>query len=94
MDSLSSPTQKNLTGFVEGELEWADEFLEDAVTYFQLRHFFLAIESLQHASEAMEIAERSLSDVTEPNHRRRYQSNVRAARERVRRLEQSIMAER
>ena len=94
MDSPSSPTQENLMGFVEGELERADEFLEDAAAYLQLRHFFFAVESLQNASQAMEIAERYLSDVTEPNHRLRYQANVRAARERVRRLEQSITTER
>ncbi len=81
-------------GFVEGELGMANEFLEDAVAYLQLCHFFLAMESLQSASQAMDIAERYLSDVTEPNHRLQYQSNVRVARERVRHLEQSITTER
>lgn len=79
--------------FVEGELEMADKFLEDAVVYLQLRRFFFAMESLKDASQAMEIAERYLGDVTEPNHLLRYQSNVLAARERVHLLEQSMTTE-
>ena len=94
MDTPSSYTQENLMGFVEGELEMADEFLKDAVVYFQLRRFFFAMESLHNASQAMGIAERYLGDVTEPNHRLQYQSNVRAVRERLRLLEHSITAER
>ena len=93
MDSLFGNTQENLMGFVEGELEIADEFLEDAVVHLQLRHFFVAMESLQNASQAIEIAERYLGNVSEPNQWQRYQSNVLAGRERVRLLQQSIAAE-
>jgi hypothetical protein len=93
MGSLSGNMQDDLIGFVEAELEMADEFLEDAVVYIQLRHFFFAMEALQNASLAMKIAERYVGDVTEPNCLLQYRSHVLAVRERVHLLEQSIATE-
>jgi len=91
MSKLSSDTQENLMSFVDGELEIADDFMEDASVYLQLRRFFSAMESLQDASQAMSIAERYLAQITETSHLLRYQFNVRTARERLHTLEQSVL---
>jgi nicotinamide mononucleotide adenylyltransferase len=93
MPQLSGNTQENLTSFIDGGLEMADDFLEDAVVHLQLRHFFLAAESLRDASQTVNIVERYLPDVTESDKLARYQTNVSTARERVHMLEQSITLE-
>jgi hypothetical protein len=90
MSQFFSQRQENLMSFVDGELEMADDFMEDASVYLQLRHFFSAVESLQNASEAMNIAEWHLSQIMEKSHLLRYQCNIRTARERLHTLEQSI----
>jgi hypothetical protein len=51
MPPLSDRTQENLLSFIEGGLEIADDFLEDAVVHLQLRHFLFAGESLRNALE-------------------------------------------
>src|ERR1051325_709909 len=93
MSSLSDHTQENLTSFIEGGLEIADDFLEDAVVHLQLHHFVFAGESLQNAVEAMDLVERYLPDVAERDQLLQYQANVSTARQRVYALEQSISLE-
>src|SRR4051812_11973392 len=93
MSPLPDQTQENLTSFIDGGLEVADDFLEDAVVHLQLRHFLFAGESLQNALQAMDLVERYLPAVAEGDQLRRYQANVSTARERVHGLEQSITLE-
>ena len=93
MSPLSDQTQENLTSFIDGGLEMADDFLEDAVVHLQLRHFLFAGESLQNALQAMDLVERYLPAVAEHDQLRRYQANVSTARERVHVLEQSMTRE-
>jgi hypothetical protein len=93
MPPLSDHAQENLTSFIEGGLEIADDFVEDAVVHLQLRHFLFAGESLRNALEAMDLVERYLPDVAERDQTRRYQTSVSTARERVHVLEQSITRE-
>jgi hypothetical protein len=93
MPPFSGHAQEDFMRFIEGELTIADDFLGDAVVHLQLHHFFLAIESLQDASQTMNIVERYLPGVAETHSLLQYQSNVSAARERVRLLEQSITVE-
>jgi hypothetical protein len=93
MPPFSNITQENLMSFVEGELEMADDFLEDALVHLQFRHFSLAAESLRDAAQTVNIVERYLPDVVESDQLERYQTNVSTARERVHVLEQSITRE-
>jgi hypothetical protein len=65
MPPLSDHAQENLTSFIEGGLEIADDFLEDAVVHLQLRHFLFAGESLRNALQTMDLVERYLPDVAE-----------------------------
>src|SRR3954447_9800464 len=93
MSPLSDRTQENLTSFIEGGLEMADDFLEDAVVHLQLRHFYLAAESLRDASQTMNTMERYFPNVAESDKLVQYVANVSTARERVHVLEQSITLE-
>jgi hypothetical protein len=93
MPPLSDHTQENLTSFIEGGLEIADDFLEDAVVHLQLRHFYLAAESIQDAFQTMNIVERYFPNVAERDQLVRYQASVSTTRERVHALEQSITQE-
>ncbi|MBV8708593.1 MAG: hypothetical protein JO182_18135 [Acidobacteriaceae bacterium] len=78
---------------IEGGLEIADDFLEDAVGHLQLLQFSGAVESLQNASQAMDLVERYLPNVSERDQVLRYQTSVTTARQRVQTLEQSITRE-
>ena len=71
----------------------ADDFLEDAVVHLQLRHFFLAAESLHDAAQTVNIVERYLPNVAERDQLLQYVASVSTARERVHVLEQSITLE-
>jgi hypothetical protein len=93
MPSLSDRAQENLTSFIDGGLEIADDFLEDAVVHLQLRHFLFAGESLRNAGEAMDLIERYLPAVAESDKLVQYVANVSTARKRVHVLEQSITRE-
>jgi hypothetical protein len=90
MSPLSDRTQENLTSFIDGELEIADDFLEDAVVHLQLRQFFSAAESLRDAAQTVNIVERYLPNVAERDKLRQYVANVSTARQRVHVLEQSM----
>jgi hypothetical protein len=61
--------------------------------HLQLRHFYLAAESLQDASETMNTLERYFPNVAESDQLLRYVATVSTARERVHVLEQSISLE-
>ena len=93
MSPFSDQTQENLTSFIDGGLEIADDFLEGAVVHLQLRHFLFAGESLRNALEAMALIERYLPDVAESDKLVQYVANVSIARQRVHVLEQSITRE-
>src|SRR4051812_38350757 len=93
MSSLPDQTQENLTSFIEGGLEIADDFVEDAVVHLQLHHFLFAGESLRNALEAMSLVERYLPEVAKSDLLLQYQTNVSTARQRVHVLEQSITRE-
>jgi hypothetical protein len=94
MPPLSDRTQENLTSFIEGGLEIADNFLEDAVVHLQLRHFLFAGESLQNALQAMDLVERYLPAVAESDKLVQYVVNVSTARERVQVLARSSTSNR
>jgi hypothetical protein len=91
MPPLADYAQEDLTSFIEGGLEMADDFLEDAVVHLQLRHVFLAAEALRDASQTMNIVERYLPNVAERDKLVQYVANVSIARGRVHTLEQSIL---
>jgi hypothetical protein len=93
MSPLSDQTQENLTSFIEGGLEIAVDFVEDAVVHLQLRHFLFAGESLRNAGEAMDLVERYLPKVAESDKLVQYVAHVSSARQRVQVLEQSISLE-
>jgi len=57
--------QENLMSFVKHKLEMADDFIEDAAVYLQLRRFLFAVESLQKASRALDITEQYFCHITE-----------------------------
>src|SRR3954451_5663380 len=93
MSPLPDQTQENLTSFIDGGLEMADDFLEDAVVHLQLHHFLFAGEALQNALQAMDLVERYLPDVAESDKLVQSLANVSTSRERVHTLEQSITRE-
>ena len=90
MPPFSDQAQENLTSFIEGGLEIAHDFLEDAVAHLQLRHFVSAGEALRDTLETMNLVERYFSGVAEGDKLVRYQADVSTSRERVSLLEQSI----
>jgi hypothetical protein len=93
MPLLSDQIQENLTSFIEGGLELANDFLEDAAVHLQLRRFYLAAESLRDASETMNTLEQYFPHVAESDKLVQYVAHVSSARERVHVLEQSISLE-
>ena len=93
MAPLPDQAQENLTSLIEGGLELAHDFLEDAVVHLQLRHYVLAGEALRDASQTVDFVERYLPSVVESNKLVRYQADVSTARERVQGLDQSISLE-
>lgn len=81
---------KFLPGFVHEELTGAEEHIEDAVVYAQLRNFLSASTSLNRANLAIDMVERYLLTSGNKLETLTHQARLDTARRRVRRLIASI----